>query len=177
MTNFDDRLATLLDDMRETMIAADGVDYRRPSGGHAAPRLRGVWTPPMPPGSPRIMSTSSSTTSTRDLVGVYDIQKNLQITHYHIISPSPAIRSFFNHIPLNTPPSRTFPHIFPAPPRLLFRPPSHPDPFCPPVLRPRLLRPYVPLCSETGAGSGSGCGMGGLTWMWDGGLGYFNFRK
>ena len=25
VTNFDDRLATLLDDMRETMIAADGV--------------------------------------------------------------------------------------------------------------------------------------------------------
>ena len=30
VTNFDDRLATLLDDMRETMIAADGV-CREPS--------------------------------------------------------------------------------------------------------------------------------------------------
>ena len=27
VTNFDDRLATLLDDMRETMIAADGVGF------------------------------------------------------------------------------------------------------------------------------------------------------
>ena len=29
VTNFDDRLATLLDDMRETMIAADGAGARR----------------------------------------------------------------------------------------------------------------------------------------------------
>ena len=32
VTNFDDRLATLLDDMRETMIAADGVGHHRCSG-------------------------------------------------------------------------------------------------------------------------------------------------
>ena len=34
VTNFDDRLATLLDDMRETMIAADGGvgHHRRPGG-------------------------------------------------------------------------------------------------------------------------------------------------
>ena len=30
VTNFDDRLATLLDDMRETMIAADGVGLAGP---------------------------------------------------------------------------------------------------------------------------------------------------
>ena len=34
VTNFDDRLATLLDDMRETMIAADGVG---PLWGGASP--------------------------------------------------------------------------------------------------------------------------------------------
>ena len=33
MTNFDDRLATLLDDMRETMIAADGVGLAGPQVG------------------------------------------------------------------------------------------------------------------------------------------------
>ena len=32
-TNFDDRLATLLDDMRETMIAADGVGLAGPQVG------------------------------------------------------------------------------------------------------------------------------------------------
>ena len=37
VTNFDDRLATLLDDMRETMIAADGVGL----AGLAAARARG----------------------------------------------------------------------------------------------------------------------------------------
>ena len=46
VTNFDDRLATLLDDMRETMIAADGV-------GLAGPTHRKR--------SRRITSTSSST--------------------------------------------------------------------------------------------------------------------
>ena len=33
VTNFDDRLATLLDDMHETMIAADGVGHHRRPGG------------------------------------------------------------------------------------------------------------------------------------------------
>ena len=33
VTNFDDRLATLLDDMRETMIAADGVGLAGPQVG------------------------------------------------------------------------------------------------------------------------------------------------
>ena len=33
VTNFDDRLATLLDDMRETMIAADGVGLAAPQVG------------------------------------------------------------------------------------------------------------------------------------------------
>ena len=47
VTNFDDRLATLLDDMRETMIAADGV------GRHAAPRVRGVGHHRCPRGDPR----------------------------------------------------------------------------------------------------------------------------
>ena len=59
VTNFDDRLATLLDDMRETMIAADGVGLAGPQVG----MMRG--TPPMPRRrSPRITSTSSLTSST-----------------------------------------------------------------------------------------------------------------
>ena len=33
VTSFDDRLATLLDDMRETMIAADGVGLAGPQVG------------------------------------------------------------------------------------------------------------------------------------------------
>ena len=43
VTNFDDRLATLLDDMRETMIAADGVGLAGPqavSYTHLLPLLR-----------------------------------------------------------------------------------------------------------------------------------------
>ena len=37
VTNFDDRLATLLDDMRETMIAADGVGLAGPQVGCSGP--------------------------------------------------------------------------------------------------------------------------------------------
>ena len=42
VTNFDDRLATLLDDMRETMIAADGVGLAGPQVGILR-RLFVVW--------------------------------------------------------------------------------------------------------------------------------------
>ena len=42
MTNFDDRLATLLDDMRETMIAADGVGLAGPQVGMLR-RIFVVW--------------------------------------------------------------------------------------------------------------------------------------
>ena len=42
LTNFDDRLATLLDDMRETMIAADGVGLAGPQVGMMR-RLFVVW--------------------------------------------------------------------------------------------------------------------------------------
>ena len=42
VTNFDDRLATLLDDMRETMIAADGVGLAGPQVGMLR-RLFVVW--------------------------------------------------------------------------------------------------------------------------------------
>ena len=44
VTNFDDRLATLLDDMRETMIAADGVGLAGPQVGmlRRGDRLRGL---------------------------------------------------------------------------------------------------------------------------------------
>ena len=42
VTNFDDRLATLLDDMRETMIAADGVGLAGPQVGMMR-RLFVVW--------------------------------------------------------------------------------------------------------------------------------------
>ena len=53
MTNFDDRLATLLDDMRETMIAADGVGLAGPQVGMMR-RLFVVWdTTERPGGDPR----------------------------------------------------------------------------------------------------------------------------
>ena len=42
MTNFDDRLAPLLDDMRETMIAAGGVGLAGPQWGMLR-RLFVVW--------------------------------------------------------------------------------------------------------------------------------------
>ena len=42
VTNFDDRLATLLDDMHETMIAADGVGLAGPQVGMLR-RLFVVW--------------------------------------------------------------------------------------------------------------------------------------
>lgn len=42
VTNFDDRLATLLDDMRETMIAADGVGLAGPQVGMLR-RIFVVW--------------------------------------------------------------------------------------------------------------------------------------
>ena len=42
VTNFDDRLATLLDDMRETMIAADGAEGRWEPG--SSPRY--AWQKP-----------------------------------------------------------------------------------------------------------------------------------
>ena len=42
VTNFDDRLATLLDDMRETMIDADGVGLAGPQVGMLR-RLFVVW--------------------------------------------------------------------------------------------------------------------------------------
>ena len=64
VTNFDDRLATLLDDMRETMIAADGVVWQALRWACCA-ACSWCGTPPMPPRrSPRIMSTSSSISST-----------------------------------------------------------------------------------------------------------------
>ena len=67
VTNFDDRLATLLDDMRETMIAADGVGLAGPQVGMSAPLVRGVGHHRRPGGeSPRITSTSSLISSTRD---------------------------------------------------------------------------------------------------------------
>ena len=53
VTNFDDRLATLLDDMRETMIAADGVGLAGPQVGMMR-RLFVVWdTTDAPGGDPR----------------------------------------------------------------------------------------------------------------------------
>ncbi len=52
VTNFDDRLATLLDDMRETMIAADGVGLAGPQVGMMR-RLFVVWDTPMPGGDSR----------------------------------------------------------------------------------------------------------------------------
>ena len=64
VTNFDDRLATLLDDMRETMIAADGVGLAGPQVGMLR-RVFVVWdTTDAPRRSPTIMSTSSSISST-----------------------------------------------------------------------------------------------------------------
>ena len=64
VTNFDDRLATLLDDMRETMIAADGVGLAGPQVGMMR-RLFVVWdTTDAPEEIPRITSTSSLTSST-----------------------------------------------------------------------------------------------------------------
>ena len=56
VTNFDDRLATLLDDMRETMIAADGVGLAGPQVGMMRRLFRTR--------SPRITSTSSLILST-----------------------------------------------------------------------------------------------------------------
>ena len=65
VTNFDDRLATLLDDMRETMIAADGVGLAGPQVGMLR-RLFVVWdTTDAPEEIPETTSTSSSTSSTR----------------------------------------------------------------------------------------------------------------
>ena len=49
VTNFDDRLATLLDDMRETMIAADGVGLAGPQVGMMR-RLFVVWDTTDAPG-------------------------------------------------------------------------------------------------------------------------------
>ena len=46
VTTFDDRLATLLDDMHETMIAADGVGLAGPQVGFAPKELQtgnGIW--------------------------------------------------------------------------------------------------------------------------------------
>ena len=64
VTNFDDRLATLLDDMRETMIAADGVGLAGPQVGMLR-RLFVVWdTTDAPDEIPRITSTSSLISST-----------------------------------------------------------------------------------------------------------------
>ncbi len=64
VTNFDDRLATLLDDMRETMIAADGVGLAGPQVGMLR-RLFVVWdTTDAPEEIPRITSTSSLISST-----------------------------------------------------------------------------------------------------------------
>ncbi len=65
VTNFDDRLATLLDDMRETMIAADGVGLAGPQVGMLR-RVFVVWdTTDAPRRSPKITNISSSTSSTR----------------------------------------------------------------------------------------------------------------
>ena len=52
VTNFDDRLATLLDDMRETMIAADGVGLAGPQVGMLR-RLFVVWDTTDAPGAQR----------------------------------------------------------------------------------------------------------------------------
>ncbi len=65
VTTFDDRLATLLDDMHETMIAADGVGLAGPQVGMLR-RLFVCGTPPTRPRrSPKITNISSSTSSTR----------------------------------------------------------------------------------------------------------------
>ena len=37
VTKFDDRLGTLLDDMKETLLAAERPGSCRPAGGHDAP--------------------------------------------------------------------------------------------------------------------------------------------
>ena len=50
VTNFDDRLATLLDDMRETMIAADGVGLA--GAGRLLKPCAGCRTPPPEAGGP-----------------------------------------------------------------------------------------------------------------------------
>lgn len=64
VTSFDDRLATLLDDMRETMIAADGVGLAGPQVGMLR-RVFVVWdTTDAPEEIPKTTSTSSSTSST-----------------------------------------------------------------------------------------------------------------
>ena len=64
VTNFDDRLATLLDDMRETMIAADGVGLAGPQVGMMR-RLFVVWdTTDAPEEIPEDSSTSSLISST-----------------------------------------------------------------------------------------------------------------
>ena len=63
VTNFDDRLATLLDDMRETMIAADGVGLAGPQVGMMR-RLFVVWdmqdSPLLPPVGVWAVSQSQS---------------------------------------------------------------------------------------------------------------------
>ena len=52
VTRFDDRLATLLDDMHETMIQADGVGLAGPQVGMRR-RLFAVGGPPRQPAQPR----------------------------------------------------------------------------------------------------------------------------
>ena len=47
VTNFDDRLATLLDDMRETMIAADGVGLAGPQNWSQGGRPCSGWGRPL----------------------------------------------------------------------------------------------------------------------------------
>lgn len=39
VTKFDDRLATLLDDMQDTLVDADGLGLARPPGWHDAPHF------------------------------------------------------------------------------------------------------------------------------------------
>lgn len=106
--------------------------------------------------------------------------KNLQITHYHIISPSPAIPFLFlitSHLilprPLPLSPSRAFPlppthiplphispHIFPAPPRLLFRPPSRIQTRSAHRYLGRVFCGLTYRCAQTGAGAGLDAGWG-----------------
>ncbi len=70
VTNFDDRLATLLDDMRETMIAADGVGLAGPQVGILR-RLFVVWdTTDAPKRSRGLRVQVHRLSSTRDPRGV-----------------------------------------------------------------------------------------------------------
>ena len=73
VTKFDDRLGTLLDDMKETLIAANGLGLAGPQVGIGSTELmaadtveRAAWmTVTCPRRSPLTTSTSSSSSSTQ----------------------------------------------------------------------------------------------------------------